>query len=97
MTTVRERIASYEWFITFLARRMNAANEQMTAALDYDQIAAASDEIMALSAVLHDLGVYGLVVDRAAVMRFTALRNAGAEGDIPVEPSAPVFQQVVAS
>jgi hypothetical protein len=95
--TVRERIASYEWFLTFLARTLNAADEQMTKAVDYIEIAAASDEVMALKRVLHDLGVYGKVVDRAAVMRYTALRNAEPVGVTPVDPAGSVATLEAAS
>jgi len=94
--TVRERIASYEWFLTFLARTLNAANEQMAKAVHLDEIAAASDEVMALKRVLHDLGVYGKVTDRAAVMRFTALRNAEPVGVTPVDPAGSVATEAVA-
>jgi hypothetical protein len=94
--TVRERIASYEWFLTFLARTLNAADEQMTKAAHLDEIAAASDEVMALKRVLHDLGVYGKVADRAAVMRYTALRNAEVEGESPRPSASVTSEQAVA-
>lgn len=70
-----------EDFHIFLAHKLNAAWDELQTARDGGEIAAASEEAMAIKGVLHELGIFENVNERAHAMRTPAPEPASVSPD----------------